>query len=63
MGADPSTLAFVGFSGGSSMSNMMHIIHSETIKGAGLMNGLPYSFGYAKPLPDDMLDQVIGFAD
>ena len=31
-----------GFSSGSMMSHQMHIIYSETIKGAGLMNGAPY---------------------
>ena len=31
-----------GFSLGSFVSHQMHIVFSETIKGAGLMHGFPY---------------------
>jgi len=36
---DPSSIVFAGFSSGSYMSMQMHIVHSETIKGVGLMAG------------------------
>lgn len=56
LGADASTVSVVGFSGGSWMGSLMHVIHSDTIKGSGLFNGAGYSYGFTKPLPDDMLD-------
>ena len=48
-------IAAIGFSGGSWMGSLMHVIYSETIGGSGLMNGAGYSYGFTKPLPDDML--------
>lgn len=39
---DPSSLTFVGMSGGAYMAHQMHIIYSERIKGVGLMMGGPY---------------------
>ena len=51
-------IAAIGFSGGSWMGSIMHVVYSETIGGSGLMNGAGYSYGFTKPLPDDMLQQT-----
>ena len=42
LAADPDSVIIGGFSSGSYMSHQMHVVHSETIKGAGLMNGGAY---------------------
>ena len=41
-GADPESVTFSGISGGSFMAHSMHVIHSYTIKGVGLVAGGPY---------------------
>lgn len=45
MGADSDSVTVAGFSSGSSISMFMHVIYSESIKGAGLVAGTPYGFG------------------
>jgi len=59
MGINPDTITFAGDSGGSYMSTNMHLIHSATVKGAGLMIGGPYAFdwiGYMEQeIPEDTI--------
>ena len=45
LGGDPSSVTVSGFSSGSSISTIMHVIYPETIKGAGLVAGTPYGWG------------------
>ena len=60
MSGDPDTLAVVGFSGGSFFGNIMHVVHSDTVKGAGLMMGGSYSWAdFSNPTPDDADQQMI----
>ena len=42
LGVDPDSIIMAGFSLGSFISHQMHIVYSETIKGAGLIAGFPY---------------------
>jgi len=42
MGGKNDTMTISGFSGGSSTATDMHTIHSDMIKGAGLVGGGPY---------------------
>ena len=44
MGGDAETFAMLGISGGSYMTTNMHVIHSDIIKGAGLVIGGPYNY-------------------
>ena len=61
MSGDADTLAAVGFSGGSFFGNIMHVAHSESVKGVGLMMGGAYSWAdLPKPTPDDAIQQLIG---
>ena len=41
-GAEADTITISGFSGGSATSTNLQTIYSDTIKGAGLLNGGPY---------------------
>ena len=45
LGANPDTVTISGFSSGSYMSTHLHVIFSDTIKGAGMMAGGPYHVG------------------
>ena len=38
-GVDPETIVVGGFGNGASMAHQLHIIFSNTIKGAGLISG------------------------
>lgn len=42
LSVDPDTSIIVGFSSGSFMASNLHIVFSETFKGAGLVAGGPY---------------------
>ena len=42
LGANPDTVTMAGHSSGAMMSNQMHIIMSDTIKGVGLMQGASF---------------------
>ena len=42
LGADPNTAVVTGFSAGAYMAHNLHIIYSETFKGAGLISGGSY---------------------
>ena len=42
LGGDPDTITLSGMSAGSYMSNTLHLIMSDTIKGVGLYEGGPY---------------------
>ena len=46
MNVNPNTITVSGFSGGSGYANILHIVHSKTIKASGLKCGPAYSFGY-----------------
>lgn len=43
MGADPTYTTVSGFSGGSLMSDQLHVIYSETFKGAAVFSGASIS--------------------
>jgi hypothetical protein len=45
MGVNPDTITMAGASSGSYMTNHMTVIHSERIKGSGMMEGGPYHDG------------------
>ena len=45
MGVNPDTITMAGQSSGSFMTNHMTVIHSERIKGSGMMEGGPYHDG------------------
>ena len=45
LGVDPGYTTVSGWSGGTGFANNLHVAHSETIKGAGLINGGPYAIG------------------
>ena len=42
MGADPNYTTISGYSSGAEMANTLFVAHSETFKGAGFHDGLPY---------------------
>lgn len=42
LNGDPNSITFSGFASGSTMSQLLHIVHSDTIKGVGLNQGSPY---------------------
>ena len=67
MGINPNTITFAGDSGGSYMSTNMHVIHSDVVKGAGLMIGGPYGFDwigtYETEVPDDQLQKSWDLAE
>ena len=42
MGADADSITMSGFSSGAFMTNIQAIIHSDKIKGIGLLSGGPY---------------------
>ena len=42
LGADPDTAVVTGFSAGSFMAHNLHIVYSDTFKGAGLVAGGSY---------------------
>ena len=46
LGGDPESITFSGWSSGAYMAHLMHIVHSDTIKGVGLMEGGPYGSSY-----------------
>ena len=46
MEADPNSVTVSGFGAGCSMSELMMIAHSESIKGAGLFQCIPYGVKY-----------------
>ena len=46
MGADPRTVTVSGHSAGCLMAHRMNIVHSDTIKGAGLFECWPYGIDY-----------------
>ena len=46
MSADPASITISGHSGGCYMAERMMIIHSSTIKGAGLFSCWPYGVDY-----------------
>jgi len=43
LNADPDSITFSGFSGGSYFSTIMHVSHSSRIAGVGLLNGGAYA--------------------
>ena len=45
MGVNPDTITMSGQSSGSYMTNHMMVLHSERIKGYGMMEGGPYHVG------------------
>ena len=45
MGVNPNTISMSGQSSGSYMTNHMQVLHSERIKGYGMMEGGPYHVG------------------
>ena len=45
MGVKPNTISMSGQSSGSYMTNHMQVLHSERIKGYGMMEGGPYHVG------------------
>jgi len=45
MGAEQDSVTVSGFSSGSSIAMLMHVIYSDSIQGAGLIAGTPYGFG------------------
>lgn len=49
-GADSKYTTISGFSGGTGFANNLHVAHSETIKGVGLINGSPYAIGTYKDI-------------
>jgi len=53
------TLTVVGFSSGSWMAHQMHVAFSETIRGAGLIEGGPYLSGYKVPNEQNVLRNYI----
>ena len=67
MGINPDTITFAGDSGGSYMSTNMHVIHSDVVKGAGLMIGGPYAFDwigtYETDVPEDTLQNSFDLVD
>jgi len=42
LGVNPNTVTVAGFGCGAYMANVMHVVYSKTIKGAGLIEGGPY---------------------
>lgn len=42
LSGNPDTITVSGFSAGSFMAMQMHVIYSDTIKGAGLVGGGPF---------------------
>jgi poly(3-hydroxybutyrate) depolymerase len=42
MGADPTYTTISGFSSGAFMTDIVHVVHSETFKGAALLAGGPW---------------------
>ena len=42
----PNTITASGYSSGSYMSSQLHVVHSSTIKGVGLISGGPYATGH-----------------
>ena len=55
LGADSSSVTVSGFSTGSSISGIMHVIYSDTIKGSGNLAGTPYGFTSTKTKIDSSL--------
>ena len=53
MGADPSMVFFSGSSSGAYMSTTMSLIHSKTIKGAGINQGSLLPLNYPTAVEDD----------
>lgn len=45
LNADPMYTTVSGWSGGSGFANNVHVAHSATFKGVGLINGGPYAIG------------------
>lgn len=63
LGVNPNTITISGHSGGSYMSTLVHVAHSATIKGVGLMKGGPYlgrwnGIPTAPPLDDAYMNTV-----
>ena len=56
LGADSSSVTVSGFSSGSSMAGIMHVIYSETIKGSGNLAGTPYGFTTSKEKLDPLVN-------
>lgn len=49
MGADPKYTTVSGYSSGAEMTNTLLIAHSETFKGAGIQDGIPYGVAVQHP--------------
>jgi len=60
MGINPDTITFSGLSGGSYMATTMHVIHSETIKGTGLIVGGPYAFDWIGCYEEEIPRSTLG---
>jgi hypothetical protein len=70
LGADADSITMSGFSSGAFMTNIQAIIHSDKIKGIGLLNGGPYGtwFGNyfnsdSKTLEVDSKDLIVKYQD
>ena len=77
LGADSDTTIVAGFSAGSFMATNLHVVYSDTFKGAGLVAGGPYmgnevyplsglyisGYDYSKPDGQYLSEKVIESAD